>query len=274
MSRQRSETAARNVPITPAMTERFRALAPTALARRKRAGVAGHLGEVLQWLLLGGLGLHALLTMDVGATAVMVLFLVGLYAGIMAEAVVYAVARAQVQAQMARLSDDRFVWAMVGALSSGHKEIPDHAEQTTSAGCGLVLDLMFALLCGIAWALWFRHSGTDVRALLADPRMRLPLIAVVLLPIITVVSTLMALRSGADGAIKTGGRGLALFAMTFSLMFFSESASASFAVMLIMNLLALAMAALSMVGLVLVRRDATWLHHHLATTSTSGAPEP
>lgn len=271
MSGQRRGAVARSVPITPAMTERFRALAPEALARRKRAGMAGHLGEVLQWLLLGGLGLHALLTMDVGATAVMVLFLVGLYAGIIAEAVVYVVARAKVQAQMARLSDDRFVWAMVGALSTDQKEIPDHAEQKTSAGCGLILDLMFALLCGIAWALWFRHSGTDVLAVLADPRMKLPLIAVVLLPVITAISTLVALRHGADGAIKAGSRGLALFAMTFSLMFFSESANASFAVMLIVNLLALVMAVLSAFGTVLVRREEYWLQHHLAATSTGSA---
>lgn len=249
------------------MAERFSALAPQALARRKRAGMASHLGEVLQWLLLGGLGLYALFTVEAGPTAVMLLFLVGLYAGILAEGLVYMAARAKVQTQMERLSDDRFVWAMVGALSTGHNEIPDHAEQKTSAGCGLVLDLMFALLCGIAWVLWFRHSDTDVLAILTGTQMRLPLTAVVVLPIITAASTLMALRSGGDGAIKAGSRGLALFAMTFTLMFVSESPSASHAVMLIMNLLALAMAALSVFGTVLVQRETSWLHNHLAARS-------
>jgi hypothetical protein len=270
-SMQGTKAVSRNVPITPALTERFSSLAPQALARRKRAGMVSHLGEVLQWLLLGGLGLYALFTMEAGPTAVMLLFLVGLYAGILAEGLVYMAARAQVRAQMARLSDDRFVWAMVGALSTGHTEIPDHAEQKTSAGCGLMLDLMFALLCGIAWVLWFRHSDTDVLAILAEPQMRLPLVAVAVLPIITVASTLMALSRGADGAIKAGGRGLALFAMTFTLMFVSESPSASYAVMLVMNLLALAMAALSVFGTVLVRRDTSWLQNHLAAKSTTGA---
>ena len=263
-----NKSAQQLVPITAAMSARFLELAPTTLARRDRTGNLGHAAEVLQWLLLGGFGLYALFSFEAGPTAVLVLFLVGLYAGIICEGLVYVAARHAVQAQMGRLSEDRFVWAMADALSTGQSEIPDHAVHPPSAGCGLMLDVMLGVLCAIAWFLWFRHTGVDVFAILGDARMTVPLATIVLFALFGAVSSFAALRGGNDGGIKAGGRGLALFAMTFALMFSSESPTASFTVMLIMNLLALAIAALCIGGLVLVRRETRWLREHLEASRT------
>lgn len=262
------KSAQRSVPITAAMSARFRELAPATLVRRERTGNLGLAAEVLQWLLLGGFGLYALFSFEAGPMAVLLLFLVGLYAGIICEGLVYIAARKAVQAQMGRLGDDRFVWAMAGALSAGQDEIPDHAVQSTSAGCGLMLDLMFGVLCAIAWFLWFRHTGVDVLAILGDATMTVPLATVLFLALFGAVSSLAALRGGNDGGIKAGGRGLALFAMTFALMFSSESPTASFTVMLIMNVLALGLAALSIGGLVLAHRETSWLREHLKASPT------
>ena len=258
----------RYVPIDAAMRQRFAECAPAALARRTRARLFAQAASMLQWLLIGGIGLVGIYVWQWSAMTLLLVWLAGIGVGIVSDACKWLFMRARLIRQMDRFSDDQFVWAMVMAMKKSELRIREDALHRHRPGLGLALDLIFGTIATVLFAAWFRHQGIDVIALVRDDvALQRALIAVAATPLIGLASGLATLAQSAEAEIdyQAGGRGVGLFFVIFAFMFFSDAGGdAVRALVVFINAAAVVVAALAGLGLWIMARERDWLARHLA----------
>lgn len=258
----------RYVPIDVAMRQRFAECAPAALARRSRARLFAQAASMLQWLLIGGIGLVGIYVWQWSAMTLLLVWLAGIGVGIVSDACKWLFMRARLVRQMDRFSDDQFVWAMVMAMQKNEPRIREDALHRHRPGLGLALDLIFGTIATVLFAAWFRHQGIDVIALVRDDvALQRALIAVAATPLIGLASGLANLAQSAEAEIdyQAGGRGVGLFFVIFAFMFFSDAGGdAVRALVVFINAAAVVVAVLAGLGLWIMARERDWLARHLA----------
>lgn len=263
----------RYVSIDATMRQRFAECAPAALARRTRGRLFAQATSMLQWLLIGAIGLVGIYRWQWSATSLLLVWLAGIGVGIVSDAFKWLFMRARLVRQMDRFSDDQFVWAMVMAMQQNEPRIREDALHRHRPGLGVVLDLIFGTIAAILFALWFRHEGLDVVALVSnDVALQRALIAVAATPLIGLVTGLATLARSAEAEIdyQAGGRGVGLFFVIFAFMFFSDAGGdAVRALVVFINGAAVAVAVLAGFGLWVMARERDWLARHLAGTDAA-----
>lgn len=258
----------RYVPIDASMRQRFAECAPAALARRTRARLLGQAASMLQWLLIGAIGLVGIYVWQWSAMSLLLVWLAGVGVGIVSDAFKWLFMRARLVRQMDRFSDDQFVWAMVMAMQKHAQQIREDALHRHRPGLGVALDLIFGTIAAILFSLWFRHEGIDVVALVRDDvALQRALIAVAATPLVGLASGLATLARSAEAEIdyQAGGRGVGLFFVIFAFMFFSDAGGdAVRALVVFINGAAVVVAVLAGLGLWIMARERDWLARHLA----------
>jgi hypothetical protein len=261
----------RYVPIDAAMRQRFSECAPAALARRTPARLRAQAASMLQWLVIGGVGLLGVYVWHWSAMSLLLVWLAGIAVGIAGDALKWLFARARLIRQMERFSDDQFVWAMVMAMQKNELRIREDALHRHRPGLGLTLDVVFGTIAAVLFAAWFRHEGIDAIVLVRDDvALQRALIAVALTPLIGLVAGLATLVKSADAEIdyQAGGRGVGLFFVMFAFMFFSDAGGdAVRALVVFINGAAIAVAVLAGLGLWIMARERDWLARHLSDTA-------
>ena len=141
-----SRSEIRYVPIDAELRRRFDDCAPGALSRRTSAWLRGQGLAMLQWLVIGGIGLLGVHVWRWPALNLLLVWLAGIAVGIVGDAFKWLVARQRLIRQMERFSDDQFVWAMVMALQKSESRIREETLHRHRPGFGLALDLIFGAL--------------------------------------------------------------------------------------------------------------------------------
>lgn len=259
----------RHVPIDAAMRRRFAECAPAALLRRTPARLRAQAASMLQWLVIGGIGLFGVYAWHWSAMTLLLVWLAGIAVGIVGDFLKWLFMRSRLIRQMDRFSDDQFVWAMVMAMQKNEQQIREDALHRHRPGLGLTLDLVFGVIATVLFAAWFRHKGIDVVALVRDDiALQRALVAVAVTPLIGLVSGLATLAKSAEAEIdfQAGGRGVGLFFVMFAFMFFSDQGGdAVRSLVVFINGAAVAVAALAAFGLWIMARERDWLARHLGS---------
>jgi hypothetical protein len=262
-----SSTKQRSVPIDAETRARFDRCAPAALARRTPARLRGLALNMLQWLVIGTVGLLGIYLWHWSPLNLLIVWLAGIAAGIVGDLLLYLVARRRLVRQFEAFSDDQFVWHMVMALRRRQDHVLDSALQAFRAGTSLALDLVFGGLAAAVFVYWFAAKGIDVPALVAaDPTLRNALLAVAAAPLVNLVSALATIASSADAEVDfhAGGRGLALFAMTIAFLVFSDSDDVVRSLIVFVNGATVFVGLLAAFGVWVMGQERDWLARHLA----------
>jgi len=257
----------RFVLIDKPMRERFDRCAPAALLRRTPARLRGHLISMLQWLLIGTIGLLGFYLWHWPAVSLLIVWLAGTAAGIVGDLLLWLVARRRVVRQFEQFTDDQFVWYVVTALQKQQDKVPESATQVYRPGLGLALDVGFGALAAAVFGFWFRAKGIDVPALVAaDPALRNALLAVAVAPVITLLSSLAAMASNKDAEIDfhAGGRGFGLLAVTIAFLAFGEAEDVIGKLIVFINGATVFVGLIAVFGVWLMGQERAWLARHLA----------
>lgn len=267
-----SRSEIRYVPIDAELRRRFDDCAPGALSRRTSAWLRGQGLAMLQWLVIGGIGLLGVHVWRWPALNLLLVWLAGIAVGIIGDVVKWLVARQRLIRQMERFSDDQFVWAMVMALQKNESRIREEALHRHRPGFGLALDLIFGALATALFLAWFRHQGIDIiEVVRTDVALQRALMAVAATPLIGLVAGLATLAASRDADIdyQAGGRGVGLFFVLFAFMFFSDKGGdAVRSLVVFVNAATIAVALLAGFGLWLMARERDWLAHHLGAADS------
>ncbi|MBL0041856.1 MAG: hypothetical protein IPP28_12615 [Xanthomonadales bacterium] len=256
----------RYIEIDAAMRKRFDVCAPAALARRSPSRLRAQAMSMLQWLVIGGIGLFGLYVWHWPAASLLVVWLAGVAVGIFSDLVKWVFARQRLIRQLESFSDDQFVWHMVTAMQKNENRIREEATQVYRPGTGLAFDLGFGLIATFLFALWFRHQELDVIALVrSDIALQRALLVVAATPLVAMIATLATLGRARDAEIdyQAGGRGLGLFFVIIAFMFFSEMPDAMGKLMVFVNGATLVIGLLAAFGLWLMAQERDWLARHL-----------
>lgn len=257
----------RYIDITADMRARFAACAPGALGRRSNGRLLGQTLSMLQWLLIGGIGLLGVYVWHWAAVKLLLVWLAGIAIGIVADLAKWLFARARLVRQLQTFSDDQFVWHMVAATQHGEQRLREEAVHVHRPGVGIAFDLGFGALATLLFALWFRHQGIDVLATVqGDVALQRTLLAVVAAPLLGLLSALATLGASHDAEIdyQAGGRGLGLLIVTFALMALGDGQDGVGNLVVFINGATIAVGLLSLFGLWLMWRERDWLAKHLA----------
>ncbi|MBI2398310.1 MAG: hypothetical protein HYV17_10980 [Xanthomonadales bacterium] len=257
----------RYIDISAAMRSRFQQCAPAALARRSPARLLAQLLAMLQWLVIGSIGLLGVFVWHWSSVALLLVWLAGIAVGIVADLTKWLFARGRLIRQLETFSDDQFTWHMVAAMQHNEQRLREEATHVHRPGVGIAFDLGFGALATLLFALWFRHEGIDVLATIrADVALQRALLAVVATPLVGLLSTLITLGTSRDGEIdyQAGGRGLGLLFVIFALMFFGDMEDGVDKLVVFINGATIAVGLLALFGLWLMWRERDWLAKHLA----------
>lgn len=257
----------RYIDIDAAMRKRFAACAPGALARRSPARMHAQLLAMLQWLLIGGIGLLGVYVWQWPAVTLLLVWLAGIAVGIVADLLKWLFARRRLIRQLETFSDDQFVWHMVTAMQKDEQRVREEATHVYRPGVGIALDVGFGVVATVLFALWFRHQGIDVLALVhSDVALQRALMAVAAAPAIGLLSSLITLGTSRDSEIdyQAGGRGLGLFFVIFALMFFGDMKDGVGKLVVFINGATIAVGLIALFGHWLMVRERDWLVKHLA----------
>ena len=126
----------RYVPIDADLRRRFDDCAPGALSRRTPARLQTQALSMLQWLVVGGIGLIGVFVWHWSAMTLLLVWLAGIAAGIAGDLAKWLIARQRLIRQMERFSDDQFVWAMVMALQKSESRIREETLHRHRPGFG------------------------------------------------------------------------------------------------------------------------------------------
>lgn len=230
---------------------------------------------MLQWLVVGGIGLIGVFVWHWSAMTLLLVWLAGIAAGIAGDLAKWLIARQRLIRQMERFSDDQFVWAMVMAMQKNAQQIREEALHRHRPGFGLALDLIFGTVATILFIAWFRHEGIDVMGLVRnDIALQRALMAVAATPLIGLVTGLATMAKSRDAEIdyQAGGRGVGLLFVMFAFMFFTEGrGDAVRSLVIFVNGATVAVAVLAGFGLWIMARERDWLARHLGVAG-SGVP--
>lgn len=266
MAMENAGNGIRYIDIDATMRRRFADCAPGALARRSPARLRAQAMAMLQWLVIGGIGLFGLYVWHWPAASLLIVWLAGVAVGIFSNLVKWVFARQRLIRQLESFSDDQFVWHMVTAMQKNENRIREEATQVYRPGIGLAFDLGFGLIATVLFALWFRHQELDVITLVrSDTALQRALLVVAATPLIALMSTLVTLGRARDAEIdyQAGGRGLGLFFIIIAFMFFSEMPDAMGKLMVFVNGATVVIGLLAAFGLWLMAQERDWLARHL-----------
>jgi len=261
----------RYIDITADMRARFAACAPGALGRRSNGRLLGQTLSMLQWLLIGGIGLLGVFVWQWSSVTLLLVWLAGIGVGIVADLAKWLFARRRLIRQLETFSDDQFTWHMVTAMQHNEQRLREEATYVHRPGVGIALDLGFGALATLLFALWFSHEGIDVLTTIhTDVALQRALLAVVAAPVIGLLSTLITLGTSRESEIdyQPGGRGLGLLFVTFALMFFGDMKDGVDKLVVFINGATIAVGLLSLFGLWLMWRERDWLAKHLASKAS------
>ena len=264
----RAESAIRYIDIDAAMRKRFTACAPGALARRTPERLRGQLFSMLQWLVIGCIGLLGIFIWKWPPISLLIVWLAGVAVGIVSDTVKWVFARRRLIRQLETFSDDQFVWHMVTAMQKNEHRLREEATHVHRPGFALALDIGFGLFAAVLFSMWFHHQNVDVFAIVRnDVALQRALMAVAATPVIGLVATLFTLGTSPDAEIdyQAGGRGAGLFFIISALLFFGEMDNAIGKLMVFVNGATVFVGALAAFGLWLMARERDWLEKHLSS---------
>jgi hypothetical protein len=267
------------IPITAAMRAAFRRDAPAALARRNDAYLLGIAINVAQWLAIGGIGLFGLHAWGWSAGQMLLVFVAGIVAAILADALKWIFARRTMRAQYATMERDRLVWAMRDAQARGADEIAADRLQPKSPGPLLLIDLLVGSVG--TWLLWGQLAdlGLDPRRL-ADwaPSLQLALAIVLLLPLLSMLAAALAHQRSEGGyddlEFRAGGRGIGLLLLAAALAFFGDGEAAARGMMNFVNWATVVAGLLSIGGVAVMRHERNSLREALAAPDAAPHASP
>jgi hypothetical protein len=251
------------------MRQRFNRDAPAALARRNNAYLLGVAVNVAQWLLIGGLGLLGLYHWRWTAGDMLLVFVAGVVASILADALKWVFARRRMLAEYQTMENDRLVWAMLDAETQQTTEIPAHRIEPRSPGRALLMDLVSGAL-GL-WALSAQRPaiGLDAEAfagLASD--VQLALLAMLLAPVLSMLAAAFAHRRTEGGyddlEFRAGGRGIGLLLLAAALAFSSQGEEGARGVMLFIHWTTVVAGVLSVAGVAIMALERNRLRRRLS----------
>jgi hypothetical protein len=251
-------------PITPAMRRAFKANAPAALARRSNTYLFGIASNVVQWLVISSVALTGLYHWGWTPAHMLVVFVAGIAAAIVADFLKWLLARRSLLADYQKMRDDRLVWQIVMATRVGIDEI--EKDPATRPGVAIAMDLVLGAL-GV-WLLLapLGRMGLDPATLLAaDGGLRMALLGVCAAPLVSLVASTLA-ASGEQGGhdeleFRAGGRGIGLLFIAVPVMFGQPDTVRS--LMLFFNYATLVLGVVSVFGVYLMYSERAWLRAHL-----------
>lgn len=135
------------VPITAAHMERFHRCAPAAIRHRGGSFALDELGKAVNTILIGAVPLVGMLALDWSGSELVLFFLVGVWIGIICDAVKLFMLRDAVMRFARTRYDDWHVWVVVQALRNKKKKAPPgHLGAKYQPGPGVFIDLSFGAL--------------------------------------------------------------------------------------------------------------------------------
>jgi len=262
--------AAPPIRISAQMRQDFKLHAPAALARRNNAYMLGIAVNVGQWLLIGSLGLLGLYCWQWTASEMLLVFVAGIVASIIADSLKYVFARQKMLAEYATMEKDRLVWAMLEAIRRKVDEIAADRLQKTRPGLAVTMDI--ALGAAGLWILSTQLTafGLDAETWQGLSRgVRLALVVVCAAPVLAMLSAVLAHR-GAQGGyddleFRAGGRGIGLILFAIALSMFGEGNDGARGMMLFVNWATVIAGLMSVAGVAIMVNERNQLREHLAT---------
>jgi hypothetical protein len=209
-------------PIDEACMADFRRHAPAALARRNSAFMLEAWQHSAEFLLIGAVGLFGLLALGWSAEAALAGLLVGIWVGIIGDALMYVFCRSAIVRDPPEAQHDREVWLVTGALMKGKDHVK--VNPSTMVGYDPKMGLIFDLGLGAVMTLFLLHiSGMFSLAvwtgLLADDEWRWAMLVLAGWQAITVAYTAIHhfVRGAQAGPVEIhpGTRGLGLFVVVW-----------------------------------------------------------
>lgn len=269
------EERSTSVAITPQLRGRFERAAAAALARRNDAYLAGVAMNVLQWLLVGSLGLLGLRYWQWTATEMLLVFVAGIFASIAIDGLRWLFARGRMLSDYQKMQDDRLVWAVLDADAGGRDSIPTDQLERKSPGGLTASDIVFGALG--AWLLWKQRAafGFDAAGAIAiSASARLSLIALFAMPVLSLLVGLLAHRRDDGGhdelEFRAGGRGIGLVLLAGAIAWHGGGSDGARAVMTFVNWATVVAGVLSIGGVAIMVRERNRLRTHLARRRGDG----
>jgi len=270
-------TAVPPIKISAQMRQEFKNHAPAALARRNNAYMLGIAVNVGQWLLIGSLGLLGLYHWQWTPSEMLLVFVSGIVASIIADGLKYVFARQKMLAEYATMEKDRLVWAMFEASRREVDEIAAARLQQKRPGTALLMDIALG-----AVGLWFLSTQLATFGLNAavwgelSGGVRLALIVVCAAPVLAMLSAAIAHRNNEGGyddlEFRAGGRGIGLILFAIALAFFGEGDAAARSMMLFVNWATVIAGLLSVAGVAVIVGERNKLREHLAASVSKTRP--
>ncbi|HET7843144.1 MAG TPA: hypothetical protein VFL14_03275 [Xanthomonadales bacterium] len=255
------------VPLTADHRERFRRDAPAALAQRSQAWFAEQSWGALEPALAGGVALVGLWLFGWSGVAVFGLALAAIWNAVACDVAKLALAHDAVQREAERWNADRSFWTIADAIREGKQEMRADSLTPYRPGMGLFVDFVFGGVATVVMLATVDESPLEVvAALTATGGARIALAAMLGLQWLATFATIVRhRRPGERSAMRfgAGARGLGLFLMMFPVVMSDEGARAM-KVAVIMNAGLLLLAAISVFGLALMRRETEWLRDTVA----------
>ncbi len=260
------------VKITAQMRQEFQRNAPAALARRNNAYLAGMAVNVAQWLLIGSLGLLGIYHWQWTASEMLLVFVAGIVAAIVADSLKWLFARGTMRAEYQKMQDDRLVWEVLAADAKQANQIPGDRLQSKSPGPLLLMDIVIGAF-GI-WLLWAQlpafgldaESSSDISV-----GVKLALLVVLLAPVLSMLVATFAHQRAEGGydelEFRAGGRGIGLVLLAGALAFYGKGEEAARGMMLFVNWATVIVGVMSIAGVAIILQERNALRKHLATPS-------
>jgi hypothetical protein len=263
-----SQTASNRVPITREDERRLLQLAPGVIQRRSNAYLFELGLGLLQWILISAVGLMGLYWWNWNPLAIVTVFLIGAYAGLIADLLASIFQRARVLRELDRFQEDQFVWSVVMARMMGKHDRERTASGRTVLGIMNFIDVLFG---GLSFAVfWFgaQHLGIDWMGLLREQTsVRWAAITVLCLPLLNLILQALPRRQGDETAAhlsNPGGRGILLFFLMFLFGPLIDTPSHMHTIALVLHWATLGFAALGLFGWWLMIRERSWLRRFVA----------
>lgn len=201
------------------------------------------------------------------AAAVFAFTLASLWNGVLCDFAKVAFARVAVFRSAAQHNESTRFWAIAEAIRGGKDGIREDSLRAYHPGTGLLVDVVFG---GVGTAVILGTHAGDMRdvfeAFAGSDGTRLALLAMLGTQWLATVATIVGHRRPGPHApmrFAAGMRGAGLFVLMFAALVIEDGVSVA-GIVLAMNVGLLLLAALSMLGMALLRRETEWLRGELA----------
>lgn len=261
--------AAPPVKISAQMRQSFKRNAPAALARRNNAYLLSVAVNVAQWLLIGGFGLLGLYRWQWTASEMLLVFVAGIVASIIADGLKWLFARRQMLAEYQKMENDRLVWAMLDAEAQQATEIPADRLEPRFPGRAVLMDIVLGAL-----GLWALSAQRPAFGLSTDawngltPEVQLALLTVLLAPVLSMLAAAFAHQRAEGGhddlEFRAGGRGIGLILLAAALAFSGTGEDGARGMMLFVNWATVVAGVMSIAGVAIMAGERNRLRRRLS----------